>query len=184
MGNKAHVYWLTGFSGAGKTAIAEALHLALQARQRQCCILDGDVLRHGLCSDLGFDAASRKENMRRVGEVTKLLHSLGFFVVCAFISPLREDRDAVRALLGAGTFVEIHVATPLEECERRDVKGLYKKARAGEIAHFTGISAPYEPPEHAEVTCNTLHMSVQDCVAAILGWHSEKNAGFCHNVRT
>jgi len=162
------VYWLTGLSGAGKSTIAVALAAALRERQGPVCLLDGDVVRRGLCKDLGFDAASRMENARRMGEVAKLFHLSGVPVVAAFISPFREGREAVRRCLPAGIFIEVHVATPLEECERRDPKGLYKKARHGEIKDFTGISSPYEAPEQPEVRLDTRVLAVADCVAAIL----------------
>ena len=162
------VYWLTGLSGAGKSTIAAALAAALRQRHGPVCLLDGDVVRRGLCKDLGFDAASRLENARRMGEVAKLFHFSGVPVVAAFISPFREGREAVRRCLPMGVFIEVYVATPLEECERRDPKGLYKKARRGEIPNFTGISSSYEAPEHAEVTLDTCVLDVAGCVAAIL----------------
>lgn len=162
------VYWLTGLSGAGKSTIAVALTTALRERHGPVCLLDGDVVRRGLCRDLGFDAASRMENSRRMGEVARLFHLSGVPVVAAFISPFREGREAVRRCLPDGVFIEVYVATPLDECERRDPKGLYKKARRGEIPDFTGISAPYEAPEHPEVTLDTRVLDVAGCVAAIL----------------
>ena len=161
-------FWLTGFSGAGKTTLAEALHAHLCAQGHKTCLLDGDILRKGLCRDLGFSPEDRLENMRRMAEVAKLLHMAGVWVVAAFISPARQGRDLVRKILPQGAFVEVHVSTPLAECERRDPKGLYKKARRGEIAHFTGISAPYEPPLNPEVVVDTTGQDVVQCVAQIL----------------
>lgn len=162
------VYWLTGFSGAGKSTIALKLEEALRQRCGHVCLLDGDIIRNGLCSDLGFDAASRMENMRRMGEVAKLFHLAGVPVIAAFISPFREGREMVRSCLPPDIFVEIHVATSLEECERRDPKGLYKKARSGELANFTGISSPYEEPEHPDLRLDTGVLDVAACVNAIL----------------
>lgn len=163
------VYWLTGLSGAGKTTIAEGLYKALRKTYPKVCILDGDVMRSGLCRDLGFDEASRTENMRRTGEVLKLFCAMGVPVVAAFISPYQRDRDKIRQCVPVGTFIEVYVATPLEECERRDPKGLYKRARTGEVKHFTGISAPYEVPLQPEVTLDTTHTDIDTCVRIILG---------------
>lgn len=165
---RPRIFWFTGLSGSGKSTLSTALCEALRQRGVAAYILDGDVLRHGLCSDLGFSEADRDENQRRVAHVTALMHAAGVTVLVATISPLCQYRERARALFGAGDFVEVYMATPLQECERRDPKGLYKKARAGGIAQFTGISAPYEAPPHAEVVVDTLRMSVDDAVDALL----------------
>lgn len=149
------VLWFTGLSGSGKSTIANALEVELLERGLYSYLLDGDNVRHGLCKDLGFSDADRVENIRRVGEVAKLFVDAGLLVLTAFISPFRADRDMVRALLPEGRFIEIFVDTDLAECERRDPKGLYKKARAGQIPNFTGIDSPYEPPEQPELVLRT-----------------------------
>ena len=150
-GQKPLVIWFTGLSGAGKSTLAGALEQALAAAGKHTYLLDGDNVRHGLCGDLGFDDAARQENIRRVGEVAKLMVDAGLIVLTAFISPFRAERELVRNLVGEGEFVEVFVDAPLAVCEERDPKGLYKKARAGEIKHFTGIDDPYEAPEQAEI---------------------------------
>jgi len=150
-GQKPLVIWFTGLSGAGKSTLAGALEQALAARGKHTYLLDGDNVRHGLCGDLGFDDAARQENIRRVGEVAKLMVDAGLIVLTAFISPFRAERDLVRNLLGADEFVEVFVDAPLAVCEERDPKGLYKKARAGEIRNFTGIDSAYEAPENPEI---------------------------------
>jgi adenylyl-sulfate kinase len=146
MGPRACCLWLTGLSGAGKSTLAEALDARLRDLGRQTAVLDGDTLRLGLNRDLGFDAASRTENIRRTAEVARLMVDAGLIVIVALISPFRDDRQLVRARFAAGEFLELFVDTPIEICERRDPKGLYKKARAGMIGDFTGVSSPYEPP--------------------------------------
>ncbi|MEJ6002198.1 adenylyl-sulfate kinase [Paucibacter soli] len=138
--------WLTGLSGSGKTTLAQAAHRALCQQGRLSFVLDGDVVRTGLCRDLGFSPSDRSENIRRVAEVARLMNEAGVTVICALISPLREDRALAGAVIGATRFYEVHVSTPLAVCEQRDPKGLYRRARAGEISEFTGISAPYEAP--------------------------------------
>jgi len=168
-GHHGGVLWLTGLSGAGKSTIAMELERRLFLKGWQVTVLDGDNVRHGLCSDLGFSAADRAENIRRVGEVAHLFAKAGLLAVAAFISPSRADRERVRAI-NAAAFHEVHVATPLEECERRDPKGLYKRARAGEIAEFTGISAPYETPVSAEVTLNAGGGGIDEAVAQLLDY--------------
>ena len=150
-GQKPLVIWFTGLSGAGKSTLAGALEQALAARGKHTYLLDGDNVRHGLCGDLGFDDAARQENIRRVGEVAKLMVDAGLIVLTAFISPFRAERELVRNLLGEGEFVEVFVDAPLAVCEERDPKGLYKKARAGEIRNFTGIDSAYEAPEQPEI---------------------------------
>ena len=150
-GQRPLVIWFTGLSGAGKSTLAGALEQALAAAGKHTYLLDGDNVRHGLCGDLGFDDAARQENIRRVGEVAKLMVDAGLIVLTAFISPFRAERDLVRNLVGEGEFVEVFVDAPLAVCEERDPKGLYKKARAGEIRNFTGIDSAYEAPENPEI---------------------------------
>lgn len=159
--------WLTGLSGAGKTSIALALAQALKAQDRAVTVLDGDQLRHGLNRDLGFTPADRHENIRRTAEVARLMNNAGLTVVAAFISPYRSDRATAAAIVGAGNFIEVHVSTPLAVCEARDVKGLYAQARAGRIAQFTGISAPYEAPLDAALTLDTGTLALDEAVERI-----------------
>jgi len=167
-GHRGRVVWLTGLSASGKSTISVELERELFNLGRHVYILDGDNMRHGLCSDLGFSAADRKENIRRVGETAKLFADAGVVCVTAFISPYRADRDMVRKLMPEGEFVEVYVNAPLEICEKRDPKGLYAKARAHEIKEFTGISAPYEAPERPELELRTDHLSVAESVARIV----------------
>ncbi|AYA42276.1 adenylyl-sulfate kinase [Xenorhabdus nematophila] len=150
-GHPALVIWFTGLSGSGKSTLAGALEQSLFSQGVKTYLLDGDNLRHGLCRDLGFSEADRRENIRRVGEVSKLMVDAGLVVLTAFISPNREERQKVRELMQAGQFIEVYVDTPLDVCESRDPKGLYKKARAGELLNFTGIDAVYEAPEHPDI---------------------------------
>ncbi len=152
--HKGAVLWFTGLSGSGKSTIAGALEKALHQLGIRTYLLDGDNVRHGLCKDLGFSDEDRKENIRRVGEVASLMTDAGLIVLSAFISPHREERNMVRRLLPEGRFIEVFVNTPLAVCELRDPKGLYRKARAGEIRHFTGIDSEYETPEEPEITLN------------------------------
>jgi len=167
-GHRGRVLWLTGLSASGKSTIAVELERELFNQGRHVYILDGDNVRHGLCSDLGFSAADRSENIRRVGEAAKLFADAGAICVTAFISPYRADREMVRKIMPAGTFVEIYVNAPLEVCEQRDPKGLYAKARAHEIKDFTGVSAPYEPPDRPEIELHTDRLSVAESVARII----------------
>jgi bifunctional enzyme CysN/CysC len=150
-GQKPAVLWFTGLSGAGKSTIANLVEKKLVTLGKHTFLLDGDNVRHGLNRDLGFTDADRIENIRRVGEVARLMADAGLIVMTAFISPFRAERDMVRAMLPDGEFIEVFIDTPLAEAEQRDVKGLYAKARAGEILNFTGIDSPYEPPERAEI---------------------------------
>lgn len=168
LGQKGVVYWFTGLSGSGKSTLAGAFEEVLHQRGVHTFLLDGDNIRTGLCSDLDFSEASRIENIRRLGEVCKLMVDAGMVVLTAFISPFQSDRDSVRSKLAPGDFVEVYVDTPLEVCEQRDVKGLYKKARAGVIPHFTGISSPYEPPINPEITLQTQDKTVSESLADLL----------------
>ena len=168
LGQKGAVVWLTGLSGSGKSTVARELDLALVENGRNAAVLDGDNIRHGLNKNLGFSPEDRTENIRRVAEVAKLLAQNNVIAVTAFISPYRAERDLVRALLPAGSFFEVHCAAPLDVCESRDPKGLYKKARAGEISEFTGISAPYEAPEKPELVLNTGAESLEESTRKVL----------------
>ena len=167
-GHPGCVVWLTGLSGAGKSTIATELERELFNMHKQAYVLDGDNIRHGLCSDLGFSPHDRKENIRRVGEVAKLFADAGVICVTAFISPYRSERDLAREIMGHGKFIEVYVNAPIEICEQRDPKGLYAKARANELKEFTGISAPYEPPMQAEMELRTDLLSVEECVHRIV----------------
>ncbi len=166
--------WLTGLSGSGKSTIAVAAEKALAQKGRLTYILDGDNIRHGLNSNVGFSPADRTENIRRIGEVSKLFTDAGIIVFTSFISPYRGDRDAVRKIMGEGDFIEAWVQASVDTCESRDVKGLYKKARAGEIKEFTGISAPYEEPLKPEVVLDTNGQTVDQCVGTLIA-HLQKN---------
>lgn len=165
---KPKILWFTGLSGSGKSTIANEVEKALHLMNRHTFLLDGDNVRHGLNKDLGFTETDRIENIRRVGEVAKLMADAGLIVLTAFISPFRAERDMVRAMLPEGKFVEIFVDTPLEIAEARDVKGLYKKARAGQLKNFTGIDSPYEPPEHPDIRVNTVEMSPSEAAEYIV----------------
>ena len=168
LGQTPKCIWLTGLSGSGKSTIANALDVTLNANGRYTFLLDGDNVRHGLNKDLGMTENDRAENIRRVGEVAKLMVDAGLIVVCAFISPYKRDRQMVRSIFAHGQFVEVFLDTPLDVCEDRDPKGLYKKARQGIIKQFTGISDPYEAPESAEVVVDTSRSNVDVSVKAIL----------------
>jgi adenylylsulfate kinase len=172
-GHRGCTVWLTGLSGSGKSTIAVELEKRLWDRGVRAYILDGDNVRHGLNKNLGFSPEDRTENIRRIGEVAKLFTEAGMVAITAFISPYRADRDQVRALMPED-FVEVLVECPLEVCEQRDVKGLYQKARAGQIKEFTGISAPYEPPAKPELALRTDRQSVEESVAAIVALLSER----------
>jgi adenylylsulfate kinase len=170
---KPCVLWFTGLSGSGKSTIAGALENALVTRGKHTHLLDGDNVRHGLCGDLGFSDDDRRENIRRIGETAKLMSDAGLIVLSAFISPFITERDSVRAMLDAGEFIEIHVATGLDICESRDPKGLYKKARTGEIANFTGISSEYQAPLNPEIVLHTNEQSIDDSVEQLLCYLQE-----------
>ncbi|MEY9971703.1 adenylylsulfate kinase [Lysinibacillus sp. RC46] len=162
--HQSFILWFTGLSASGKSSVANAFARRLFERGNQAFVLDGDNVRHGLNKDLGFDETSRKENIRRIGEVSKLFVENGQIVLTAFISPYREDRQVVRELVEAGEFIEVYVKCSVETCEKRDPKGLYKKARNAEIPNFTGISAPYEEPENPEIILDTERHSIEECV--------------------
>ena len=167
-GHKPALLWFTGLSGAGKSTLAGALEAELMQRGIHTYLLDGDNVRHGLCSDLGFATADRQENLRRVGEVAKLMVDAGLVVLAAFVSPYRAERDAIRARFNQEEFIEVFVDTPLAACEARDPKGLYKKARAGEIKHFTGIDDPYETPLQPEIHLVNDELPIAEGVARLL----------------
>jgi adenylylsulfate kinase len=167
-GHQGVVVWFTGLSGAGKSTVANALEQELVKRKVHSYLLDGDNVRHGLCADLGFSEADRTENIRRVGAVAGLMLDAGLVVLSAFISPYRAQRQAIKDSLPAGKFLEIYIATSLDVCEQRDVKGLYQKARRGEISHFTGISDPYEAPEHADLIIDTAQQSLEQSVEQLI----------------
>lgn len=167
-GHRSAVLWFTGLSGSGKSTLAHAVEERLHQRGCRSFVLDGDNVRHGLCGDLGFSAQARQENIRRIGEMAKLFMEAGVIVLTAFISPYRADRERVRGMVECGDFIEIYCDAPIEVCEARDVKGMYKKARAGQIAEFTGISSPYEAPENSEITVNTGRLELGDCVQRVI----------------
>ncbi|AKL92892.1 adenylyl-sulfate kinase [Staphylococcus capitis] len=167
-GHKSAVIWFTGLSGSGKSTVSVALEKALFNEGKQTYRLDGDNVRHGLNKNLGFSPEDRTENIRRIGEVAKLMVDAGSITVTAFISPYKQDRDNVRAILEDGEFIEVYTKCSVEECENRDPKGLYKKARSGEIPEFTGISAPYEAPDHPEIILDTEHESIDQSVDRVI----------------
>lgn len=174
-GTRSCALWLTGLSGSGKSTLAAALEVELYRRQVRSYVLDGDNVRHGLNRDLGFEPGERTENIRRIGEVSKLLVDAGVIAVVAAISPYHKDRQMVRSLFLKGDFIEVYVKCSINECERRDPKGLYKKARNGEILNFTGVTAPYEIPQSPEITLETENQSVDDCVQQVLNFLQENN---------
>ena len=166
--HKSVILWFTGLSGAGKSTLAHAVEERLHKLGCQTYVMDGDNVRHGLCGDLGFSEDDRKENIRRIGNVAKLFLEAGVITLTAFISPFRSDRELVRNMVPHGDFFEIFCNTPIEVCEQRDVKGLYKKARAGDIPEFTGISSPYEAPKKPELVVNTGSESIDKCVDDVI----------------
>lgn len=168
LGQRGLCLWMTGLSGSGKSTIAGALERALHATGVYTVVLDGDNVRTGINNNLGFSEADRTENIRRIAEVARLFVQNGAVVICCFVSPTIAIREQAKAIIGADDFVEVFIDTPLEECERRDVKGLYARARAGEVKDFTGISAPFEPPRQAEVTVTTTDRLPDDCAGAVL----------------
>jgi adenylylsulfate kinase len=167
-GHRGAILWFTGLSGAGKSTLAHAVEEELHQRGCRTFVLDGDNVRHGLCGDLGFSNEDRIENIRRVGEMAKLFMEAGVIVLTAFISPFRSDRERVRGLLKQGDFIEIYCDSPLAVCESRDIKGMYKKARAGQIAEFTGISSPYDVPENPELKVDTATSPLADSVQHVI----------------
>ena len=168
LGQRGGVYWMTGLSGSGKSTIALGLEKELISREFHAVVLDGDNIRNGINADLTFSVEDRKENIRRIAEITKLFCQTGFITIASFISPTREIRNYAKTIIGDADFYEVFVNTPIEICEERDVKGLYKKARAGEISNFTGIDSPYEPPENPYLEIKTAGLSVQESVDLVL----------------
>lgn len=168
-GHRGAIIWFTGLSGSGKSTLAHAVEEALHQQGCRTFVLDGDNVRHGLCGDLGFSSKDREENIRRIGEMTKLFMEAGVIVFTAFISPYRADRERVRGMVEHGDFMEIYCNTSIDVCESRDVKGHYKKARSGQIADFTGISSPYEVPENPELSVNTGTEKLDACVEQVIG---------------
>jgi adenylyl-sulfate kinase len=177
LGQRAATVWLTGLSGAGKSTLAYALEKQLIANGVTCFVLDGDNVRHGLNRDLGFSAAHRCENIRRIAEVAKLMNDAGMIVITATISPFRSDREMAREIIGKENFFEVHVATPLAVCEQRDVKGLYKRARSGGVPNFTGISAPYELPQNSALTLDSSLVSLDESVVRLMQILAPKFSG-------
>ncbi len=169
-GHKGAIIWLTGLSGSGKSTLAHALEDRLFAMGCNTYVCDGDNIRHGLCGDLGFSPQDRVENIRRIGEVVKLFMDAGVIAMTAFISPYRADRDRARKLVAPGDFIEVYCECAIDVCEQRDVKGFYRRARAGEIKEFTGISAPYEEPENPELRINSGVEPVERCVQRIIDY--------------
>ena len=167
-GHRGRVVWFTGLSGAGKSTLANALAAALHARGRRTYVLDGDEVRRGLSRDLGFTEADRAENIRRIAEVARLMRDAGLIVLTAFISPFRREREVARQCIGADDFIEVYVDTPLAVCERRDPKGLYRKARRGELPDMTGIDSPYEPPEAPRIALRTDEVALERNVEELL----------------
>lgn len=168
------IVWFTGLSGSGKSTLAKNLSIELHKRNLRTYSLDGDNIRQGLNNDLGFSEEDRKENIRRIGEVAKLMIDAGIITTASFISPYREERNFVRGIVDEGEFIEVYVNAPLDVCEKRDVKGLYKKAREGTIKKFTGISDPYEEPLSAEIEVRTDELSIKECVDKIITYLEEK----------
>jgi adenylylsulfate kinase len=174
-GHRSIVLWFTGFSGSGKSTIAHAVEEQLHLKGCRTYVLDGDNVRHGLSSNLGFSESDRKENIRRIGETAKLMLEAGIITLTAFISPYEKDRENVRRQLPHGDFIEIYCKAKLETCEARDVKGQYKKARAGKIKHFTGIDSPYEVPKKPELEIDTDSLSIEKSVQIVMNLILERN---------
>ncbi|MCM3730350.1 adenylyl-sulfate kinase [Fictibacillus nanhaiensis] len=172
--HKSAVLWFTGLSGAGKSTIANAVEKSLYEKGLRTYLLDGDNIRHGINQDLGFSPGDRKENIRRIGEISKLFVDAGMIVITAFISPFRQDRKIARSLLEGEEFIEVYIKCSLDECEKRDPKGLYKKAKAGEIPGFTGISSPYEEPDKPEIIIESDKQSIKESVDQIVNYLVEK----------
>jgi adenylylsulfate kinase len=166
--HRSVIVWFTGLSGAGKSTVAHAVEQRLHGLGCRTFVFDGDNVRFGMCSDLGFSESDRSENIRRIGEMSKLFIEAGIIALTAFISPYQKDRNRVRSLVKEGDFLEVYCHCPVEVCEQRDVKGLYAKARAGEIKNFTGVSSPYEPPTTPELVLNTSWQSLQECTDKVI----------------
>ncbi|MBU0677268.1 MAG: adenylyl-sulfate kinase, partial [Verrucomicrobia bacterium] len=175
MKQRGSVLWLTGLSGSGKSTIAHALEIRLTEQGHVAYVLDGDNIRHRLNGDLGFSEADRNENIRRIAEVARLFADCGVICVPAFIAPFRQAREEARRIIGPENFLEVFVSASLETCERRDPKGLYRKARAGEVPAFTGVSSPYEEPENPDITLDTGEKSVDECVCELLQLLRDRN---------
>lgn len=173
-GHQSVNLWFTGLSGSGKSTLAHALEERLHQIGCRTFVFDGDNVRHGLCSDLGFSQDDRSENIRRISEMVTLFLGAGVIALTAFISPFRSDRQKVREIVGENNFIEIYCRCPLEVCEQRDVKGLYRKAHAGEIKSYTGISSPYEEPEQADIILNTAEQSLDECVETLIQYLQDK----------
>ncbi|MCX7093113.1 MAG: adenylyl-sulfate kinase [Methylobacter sp.] len=173
--HKSAVLWFTGLSGSGKSTLAHAVEEQLHQNGLNTFVLDGDNVRHGLCSDLGFSDDDRRENIRRISETAKLLLEAGVITLTSFISPFRAERATARSLIPHGDFIEIHCFCPLTVCEQRDVKGLYKKARLGEIKNFTGISSPYEEPENPDLKIDTSRLTLEDSVEQVIALLRARN---------
>lgn len=172
--HRSVILWFTGLSGSGKSTLAHAVEERLHQIGCRTFVLDGDNVRHGLCADLGFSTEDRVENIRRVGEMAKLFQEAGVIVLTAFISPFRSDRERVRSFVPHGEFLEVYCRCTVEVCEDRDVKGLYKRARAGELKDFTGISSPYEEPQDPELVVDTGHLPLEECVTQVIALLQER----------
>ena len=174
-GHKGMVIWFTGLSGSGKSTLANAVNEVLHLDGFSTYVLDGDNIRHGLCKDLGFSDEDREENIRRIGEVANLFMNAGIITITAFVSPFNNDRNKVRNIIGSKDFIEVYCSADIDVCERRDTKGLYKKARLGEIKEFTGISSPYEAPVNPEIVVDTGTLNLNDSVKEVINYLREQN---------
>ena len=174
-GHKGMVIWFTGLSGSGKSTLANAVNEVLHLDGLSTYVLDGDNIRHGLCKDLGFSDEDREENIRRIGEVANLFMNAGIITITAFVSPFNNDRNKVRNIIGSKDFIEVYCSADIDVCERRDTKGLYKKARLGEIKEFTGISSPYEAPVNPEIVVDTGSLGLNDSVEKVINYLREQN---------
>ena len=174
-GHKGMVIWFTGLSGSGKSTLANAVNEVLHLDGLSTYVLDGDNIRHGLCKDLGFSDEDREENIRRIGEVANLFMNAGIITITAFVSPFNNDRNKVRNIIGSKDFIEVYCSADIDVCERRDTKGLYKKARLGEIKEFTGISSPYEAPVNPEIVVDTGTLNLNDSVEEVVNYLREQN---------
>jgi len=174
-GHKGMVIWFTGLSGSGKSTLANAVNEVLHVDGLSTYVLDGDNIRHGLCKDLGFSDEDREENIRRIGEVANLFMNAGIITITAFVSPFISDRNKVRKIIGSEDFIEVYCSAGIDVCENRDTKGLYKKARSGEIKEFTGISSPYEEPSNPEIVVDTGSLNLIDCVEKVINYLRKQN---------